>query len=203
MLLEIIPERISGRKIQQIADCLENGGIIIYPTDTVYGIGCDIFNKKAVERVCKLKGIDPKKANLTFICKDISEITNYSLPISNSVFKLMKSTLPGPFTYILKANSSVPKLFRNNKKTIGVRIPNDPVAEAIIERLGRPLLSTSLKQDDDFIEYPNDPLEMYDAYGKLVDMVIDGGLGGLVPSTVIDCTAEPTIVRQGLGEIYL
>ncbi|MEL7119823.1 MAG: L-threonylcarbamoyladenylate synthase [Bacteroidota bacterium] len=201
MLLNINSEHPEGRKIKQVVDVLNEGGIIIYPTDTVYGIGCDIFNQKAVERVCKLRGLDPVKARLSFICKDISQISEYAAPIDNTIFRMMKRNIPGPFTFVLKSNNKVPKLFKNKKRTIGVRIPDHNVPISIVEALGRPLLTTSLKADDDIIEYLTDPIDIHDEYKKLVDLVIDSGVGGNEPSTVIDCTDTiPEVIRMGAVE---
>ncbi len=202
MLLSINPDNPAHRKIAKVVECLEDGGIIIYPTDTVYGIGCDIFNKNAVERVCRLKGIQPEKSNLSFVCSNISHISDFAMPIDNSVFKMMKQYLPGPFTFILKGNNKVPKLFKSKKKTVGIRVPENNIVHRIVEELGRPILSTSLKIDDDITEYPTDPSEIFGQYKKLVDIVVDGGLGGIYPSTVVDCTgSEPEIIRQGAGII--
>lgn len=201
MLLRINPENPEGRKIRQVVDTLENGGIIIYPTDTVYGLGCDIFNQKAVERICRLRQLDPKKAMLTFICKDISQISTYAAQIDNAIFKLMRKHLPGPYTFVLRANSQVPKLFKNRKRTIGVRVPDNQIALEIVETLGRPILSASLRSEDEITEYFTDPIDIYEDFKKLVDSVIDGGVGNNIPSTVIDATdSEPVLLRQGAGE---
>ncbi len=200
MLLEIHPENPEPRKIQQIVDILHRGGTIIYPTDTVYGLGCDIFDNNAVERICRLRGLDPSKAMLSFICKDISMISEFSQQIDNEVFRLMRRNLPGPFTFVLPANNRVPKLFKNRKKTIGVRIPDHTVPLAIVEQLGRPLLTTSLKSDDEIMEYYIDPLDFRDDFEKQVDAIIDSGPGKNLPSTIVDCTGEePVVIRQGAG----
>lgn len=202
MLLEIHSKNPSLRKIQKAVKVLEKGGIIIYPTDTVYGLGCDIFNTKAIERICRIKGIKSKKANFSFICNDLSHISSYTTPFDNTTFRILKKALPGPFTFILKANSQVPKLFKNNKKTVGIRVPDNAIAQALVQELGRPILSTSLKIADDFMEYLTDPTEIHDEYEKLVDLVIDGGLGNLKASTVVDFTSGyPEILRQGAGDI--
>ncbi|MCR9287919.1 MAG: L-threonylcarbamoyladenylate synthase [Bacteroidetes bacterium] len=202
MLLRINTENPEGRKISQVVDTLKKGGVIIYPTDTVYGLGCDIFNQKAVERICRLRKLDPKKAHLSFICNDISQISKYTQQIDNEIFKLMKRNLPGPFTFILKSNNAVPKLFKNNKRTVGVRIPDNLIVRSIIEEMGHPLLTTSLKSDDEILEYFTDPIDIHDDYKKLVDIVIDGGIGGNVPSTLIDCTDSGfEILREGAGEL--
>ncbi|MDF1866607.1 MAG: L-threonylcarbamoyladenylate synthase [Saprospiraceae bacterium] len=202
MLLRINTENPEGRKISQVVDTLKKGGVIIYPTDTVYGLGCDIFNQKAVERICRLRKLDPKKAHLSFICNHISQISKYTQQIGNETFRLMKRNLPGPFTFILKSNNTVPKLFKNNKRTVGVRVPDNLIVRSIIEEMGHPLLTTSLKSDDEILEYFTDPIDIYDDYKKLVDIVIDGGIGGNVPSTLIDCTdSDFEILREGAGEL--
>jgi tRNA threonylcarbamoyl adenosine modification protein (Sua5/YciO/YrdC/YwlC family) len=203
MYLEINSENPSERKISQAIDVLRKGGVIIYPTDTVYGLGCDIYNTKAFEKICRLKGIKPKKANFSFICNDLSHLSTFTKPIDNYTFRLLKKTLPGPFTFILKANNNVPKIFKVNKKTVGIRVPDNTISQALISGLGNPILSTSLKinDEDDFMEYLTDPSEIYDQYEKLVDLVIDGGYGSLKASTVVDLTKnEPEIIRQGAGE---
>ena len=206
MYLEINSDNPSERKIKQAVDVLRKGGVIIYPTDTVYGLGCDIYNTKAFEKICRLKGIKPKKANFSFICNDLSHLSTFTTPIDNYTFRLLKKALPGPFTFILKANNSVPKIFKANKKTVGIRVPDNNIAQALISGLGNPIISTSLKinDEDDFMEYLTDPSEIYDQYEKLVDMVIDGGYGSLKASTVVDLTKnEPEIIRQGAGELLL
>ena len=204
MLLKIHPENPELRKVDQVIKCLEDGGIIIYPTDTVYGLGCDIFNQKAVDRICKLRRLDPKKAMLSFICKDISQIAKFTQPIDNTIFRLLKKNLPGPFTFVVKSNNKVPKLFKNKKKTIGVRVPDHNVPLMITEQLGRPILTTSLKSDDEILKYFTDPLDFYEDFNKLVDIVIDSGVGKNVPSTVVDCTQEkPELIRIGAGVLVV
>jgi tRNA threonylcarbamoyl adenosine modification protein (Sua5/YciO/YrdC/YwlC family) len=200
MLLKINSDNPEGRKIDQVVDALKDGGIIIYPTDTVYGLGCDIENAKAVERICQLRGLDPKKAMLAMICSDISQVSDYAQQIDNPVFRLLKRNLPGPFTFVLNAANSVPKMFKNRKKTIGIRVPDHQVPQAIIEKLGRPILTTSLKSDDEILEYFTDPEDIYEDFKKLVDIVVDSGPGGNTPSTVVDCTDEkPVVLRLGAG----
>ena len=200
MLLRIHPEHPEGRKIEQAVDTLDRGGVIIYPTDTVYGLGCDIYNHKAVDRICKLRGLDPVKARLSFICKDISQVAKFSKQIDNTTFRLMKKHLPGPFTFVLNSNNSVPKLFKNRKRTIGIRVPDNNICQALVERLDRPILTASLKSDDEILEYFTDPQDIYEDFKKLVDVVIDGGTGGNQPSTVVDCTgSEPIVLREGTG----
>ncbi len=189
--------------IDQIVDCLKNGGVVIYPTDTVYGIGCDIHNARAVERICKIKGIKPNKSNFSFVCNDLSHISEYTKSISTSVFKVMKKVFPGPYTVILEASNKVPKLLYNSKKTVGIRVPSNKICKMLVEKLGNPLLSTSVKQiDDDILEYITDPDDIYEKYKHLVDIVIDGGNSVNEGSTVIDGSAgDIEIIREGLGEI--
>lgn len=198
MILHINEENPDQRKIKQIAKILEDGGVIIYPTDTVYGLGCDIFNNKAVERICKIRKLDPVKARLSFICENISQISDYANQIDNETFKLLKNNLPGPFTFVLNSNNKVPKMFKNRKRTIGVRIPSNNIVMAIIKELGRPILTTSLKSDDEVEEYFTDPIDINEDFENLVDAVIDGGVGKNRPSTIVDCTVSPPeILRQG------
>ncbi len=200
MLVQIHPDNPNPRQISLAADILKKGGIIIYPTDTVYGIGCDIFNTRAVERVAKLKGIKMEKAKFSFICYDLSHLSDFTQHLDNNVFKLMKRYLPGPFTFILPANNRIPKLFKNKKKTVGIRIPNHLIPLEIVKQLGNPILTTSLHDDDEIIDYTTDPELIHEKYEHLVDLVIDGGYGNNEPSTVIDCTTtEPEIIRQGIG----
>ncbi len=202
MLLSINPVNPEGRKISQVAETLRKGGIIIYPTDTVYAIGCDIFQQKAVERLCQLRKLDPAKAMLSCICKDISQIAGYTKQLDTPIFKLLRNNLPGPFTFVLEANGDVPKLLKNRKNTIGVRIPAHQVPIDIVEELGHPILTASLKSDDDIMEYYTDPTEIYDLYKKLVDIVIDSGPGGAVPSTLVSCVgSDPEVIREGPGKL--
>lgn len=202
MLLRIHPENPQERLINQVVECLENDGVIIYPTDTIYAIGCDIESKKAFEHICRIKNVKPNKVNFSFICSDLSHISDYTLNLSTPVYKLMKRYLPGPYTFILKANNNIPKMFKNNKKTVGIRVPDNRITLEIVKKLGRPLLSTSLHSDDEITEYLTDPEEIQDKYEKLVDMVVDGGAGGMEPSTVLDCTGdEVEVIRYGKAEI--
>ena len=202
MFLRIYSENPSYKEIKKVVNCLKNGGVIIYPTDTVYGIGCDVNNKKAMERVCRIKGLDIKKHNLSFVCYDLSHIAAFTTQLSTSTYKLMKKTLPGPYTFILKANSSIPKLFKNSKKEIGIRIPNNNTTREIVKELGNPIATTSVKDKDMLIEYSTDPELIYEHFNKLVDIVIDGGYGDAIPSTIIDCTNNtPEIIREGKGDI--
>lgn len=202
MLLKINPENPEGRKIRQVAETLNEGGIIIYPTDTVYGLGCDINNSDAVTRICRIRGLEPEKAMLSFICKDISQISEFTPPIDNATFKIMKKNLPGPFTFVLRSNNQVPKMFKNRKRTVGVRVPAHNIPLAIVEELGRPILTTSLKSDDEVLEYFTDPQDIYEDFKKIVDIVIDGGICGNNPSTIVDFTGDlPEIIRKGAGEL--
>lgn len=200
MLLKIYPENPNPRYIRMVSECLSDGGIVIYPTDTVYGLGCDIFKAKAIERIAQIKGINVSKANFSFICNDLSQLSDYCKPISNDVFKLMRKNLPGPFTFILNANNNVPKLIQSKKKTVGIRIPGNNIPLEIVRELGNPIMSTSIHDEDEIIEYTTDPELIYEKYQNLVDIVIDGGFGDNEASTVIDCTQdEITIVREGKG----
>ena len=200
MLIQIHPDDPSPRQIEKVVEVLRNGGIIIYPTDTVYGLGCDIFHARAVEKIARIKGVKIEKANFSFICHDLSHLSNYARNISNPVFKIMKHYLPGPFTFILEASGNVPKVFKNKKKTVGIRIPDHKIPMEIVKMLGNPLLTTSIHDYDKVIDYTTDPELIHDNLGHLVDMIIDGGFGNNVPSTVVNCTVEPPeIMRQGLG----
>ena len=202
-LIKLYEENPQQSKIERIVDILRKGGIVIYPTDTIYGIGCDLFNRKAVDRVCRIKGIKPKNFNLSFICSDISEIAEYVKRIDNSTFKLLKKTLPGPFTFILDSSSRVPKILNTNKKTVGVRIPANNIPLQLVKYLGNQLITTSIKDDDQKLEYTNDPEIIFDDLKNEVDVVIDGGIGKNIPSTVVDCTmGKVEVVREGLGDIY-
>ena len=204
MLLRIHPENPNKREIKQVIECLKDGGIIVYPSDTVYGIGCDIFNKKSVERIAKIKGRNLKKNNFSFICSNLSHISHYTKQIDNTVYKLMKRNLPGPFTFILNANNSIPKLFKTNKKTVGIRIPNHNIPLDIVSQLGNPILTTSVKDDDKLLEHSTDPELIHEKLEHLVNIVIDGGYTGNIPSTVVDCTkSEFEILRQGKGDLII
>ncbi len=206
MLLKIHPDNPSQRSIKKVVECLNDGGIIIYPTDTVYGLGCDIFKPKSVERIAELKGIKKKQANFSFICYDLSQLSDFTRPIENSTYKLMRKTLPGPFTFILNANNKVPRLFQSKKKTVGIRIPDNNIAREIVNELGNPIVSTSIHDKDDILEYTTDAELIYERYKTIVDIVIDGGFGGNEPSTVVGLADENiTLIRQGKGvlEDYL
>jgi tRNA threonylcarbamoyl adenosine modification protein (Sua5/YciO/YrdC/YwlC family) len=202
MLIELHPRNPEPRKIAQIIECLKGGGTIIYPTDTVYGLGCDITSSSAIEQICRIKGISSKKANFSFICNDLSHIAEYTRPFGSPVYKLMRKCLPGAFTFILNASNKVPKMLNANKKTVGIRVPDNPIALLLAQELGNPLISTSLKIDDEINEYPTDPYEIHELYERVVDMVVAGDVGGTMPSTIIDCTGDlPTLIRQGAGEL--
>lgn len=201
MYVKLFEDNPNGRDIRKVVEILKDGGVIIYPTDTIYAMGCDINQVKAVQRVCHLKGVKPEKANFSIICQDLSNIAMYA-KVSNEVFKLMKHNLPGPFTFILPATNRLPNVMMNRRKTIGIRVPDNFIVQAIVEELGNPLLTTSVKADDEVVEYMTDPELIHERYGNLVDLVIDGGYGKNVASTVVDCTGdEITIVRQGIGDL--
>ncbi len=199
MLIQIHPQNPQPRLIKQVVECLKDGGIIIYPTDTIYGLGCDIFQPKAIERICKIKNIDPQKAQLTFICRDLSHLSDFTKSIDTPLYRTLKNHLPGPYTFILPASKQVPKILQTKKSTIGLRIPDNRICGQILEELGNPLLSASLPGD--MVEEYTDPETMFENFGKLVDLVIDGGSGGIIPSTVVDCTTDDwQIIRQGAGD---
>jgi tRNA threonylcarbamoyl adenosine modification protein (Sua5/YciO/YrdC/YwlC family) len=199
MLIELHPQNPQQRQIKTIVECLLDGGIIIYPTDTIYGLGCNIFKPKAIERICRIKNVDPQKAQLSFVCYDLSDMSKYTKAISTPLYRLLKNYLPGPYTFILPASREVPKLLQSKKNTIGLRIPDNVIARTIVQQLGHPLLSASLPGA--MVEEYTDPELMFENFGKLVDIVIDGGAGKMEPSTVVDCTVEPyELIRQGAGE---
>jgi tRNA threonylcarbamoyl adenosine modification protein (Sua5/YciO/YrdC/YwlC family) len=202
MRLHIHPDNPQQRQIKTVVECLKDGGIIIYPTDTVYGLGCDIFQQKAVERICRIKHVDPQKAQLSFVCADLSDLSKYTRSISTPLYRLLKSHIPGPFTFILPSSKEVPKILKSKKNTIGLRVPDHAVARAIITELGHPILSSSLPGD--MVEEYTDPDWIYDRFGNQVDIMIDGGIGGMQFSTVVDLTQEsPVILRQGLGDFMV
>jgi len=202
MLLKLYPENPNPKQVRQVADCLKRGGVIIYPTDTVYGIGCDINNRKAVERICNIRNIKPEKAQFSFICSDLSHISEFCSQIDNSTFKLMKRVLPGAYTFILNATNKVPKLFQSKKRTVGIRIPDNSIPLEIVKELGNPIMTASVYDVGDMVEYITDPELIHERFGDKVDMVIDGGYGGFEGSTVINCASgEIEIVREGKGPI--
>jgi tRNA threonylcarbamoyl adenosine modification protein (Sua5/YciO/YrdC/YwlC family) len=198
MLLEIHTNNPNPRHIATVVDCLKSGGIIAYPTDTIYGLGCDIFMPKAIEKIAQIKGVDPAKAQLSFVCADLSDLSKYAKSISTPLYRLLKNYLPGPFTFILPASKQVPKLLQNKKNTIGLRIPDNNIASAIVSALEHPILSASLPGE--MVEDSTDPYVIHENFEKLVDIVIDGGIGGMIPSTIIDCTTDDyTVIREGAG----
>jgi tRNA threonylcarbamoyl adenosine modification protein (Sua5/YciO/YrdC/YwlC family) len=201
MLLKIHPETPEIRKILQVVECLRGGGLVIYPTDTVYGLGCDIHNRNAVEKIHRIKGIKIGKADFSFICHDLSHISEYAR-VDTAVFKIMKKALPGPFTFILQASNKVPKILDTPRKTVGIRIPDHNIPRMIVKELGNPIITTSIKDDDEVVEYSTDPELIYEKFKNQVDIVVDGGAGNLIPSTILNCTeGDIQIVRQGMGEI--
>jgi tRNA threonylcarbamoyl adenosine modification protein (Sua5/YciO/YrdC/YwlC family) len=203
-LIIIHPENPQERQLQKVVDCLKSGGLVIYPTDTVYGLGCDIFKTRSVEKIAQLKGLKPEKANFSIICQDLSHLSDFARPVSTPVYKLMRRTLPGPFTFIVAANNKVPNLFLRKKTTVGIRVPNNKIILELVRLLGNPIVSTSVHDEDLLIDYTTDPELIFERYRGKVDLVVAGGPGGIVPSTVIDCTGdEPVILRKGLGEIEL
>lgn len=199
MLIQIHPDNPQPRLVKQVAECLKDGGVIIYPTDTIYGLGCDIMQHKAVERICKIKNTDPQKAQLSFICKDLSHLSDYTKSIDTPLYRMLKSYLPGPYTFILPSSKQVPKILQSKKNTIGLRVPDNIICRHILDALGNPILSASLPGN--MVEEYTDPEVIFEKFEHLVDFVIDGGIGGIVPSTIVDCTTSDwTILRQGLGE---
>ena len=199
MLLHIHPDNPNVRHIKTITDCLQDGGIIIYPTDTIYGLGCDIFQHKAIEKICRIKQIDPQKAQLSFVCYDLSDLSKYTKSISTPLYRMLKSYLPGPYTFILPASKEVPKLLQSKKSTIGLRVPDNNITRAIMLDLGHPVLSASLPGE--MVEEYTDPELIYENFKNLVDIVVDGGNGGMIPSTIIDCTSgAPELIREGAGK---
>jgi tRNA threonylcarbamoyl adenosine modification protein (Sua5/YciO/YrdC/YwlC family) len=201
-VIKIHPQNPEGRKIKNVVEILQRGGIIIYPTDTIYGIGCDLTNRKSVDRLCQIMGIKPQKLDLSFICSDLSHVSAYVKRIDTPVFKILKKALPGPYTFILHSSSKVPKILGVNKKTVGIRIPNHAIPLEIVRLLENPLISSSIKDDDAVKAYTTDPEEIYEDFKYKVDVVIDGGPGKNIPSSIIDCTGENIeVVRKGLGDV--
>lgn len=198
MLLSIHPDNPQPRNVAMVTETLSKGGVIIYPTDTIYGLGCNIYNHDAIEKICRIKNINPAKAQFSFICHDLSDMSRYTKSISTPLYRMLKSYLPGPYTFILPASKEVPKILKSRKNTVGLRIPGNNIARSIVKTLGHPILSTSLPGD--MVEEYTDPETIYQKFSKLVDIVVDGGLGNMIPSTVIDCTGEePVLVRAGAG----
>jgi tRNA threonylcarbamoyl adenosine modification protein (Sua5/YciO/YrdC/YwlC family) len=202
MLIQIFPDNIDERKIAQAAEVLKNGGLVIYPTDTVYSLGCALTDTRAIEKVARLKGIRPDKAHFSIVCSDLAHLTDYSKQVENHIYKLMRSIFPGPYTVILEASKNIPRIFSSNKKTIGIRIPDNNIARRLVEALGCPLIATSVHDEDEIIEYSTDPEMIHEKWEKLVDIVIDGGPGGFEVSTILDCTrGAASLVRKGKGSI--
>ena len=203
MIITIHPDNPEGRKINQVVNILRKGGVIIYPTDSVYAFACDIFNKRAIEKICALRKVKAEKANFSISCENFSELSEYAKQLDSTTFRMMKKVLPGPFTFILEASQKAPVTFRKSKKTIGVRIQDQQIPNAIIAKLGNPIVTASLKAEDEVLEYLTDPTLIYEDYKHLVDLVIDGGIGKNVPTTVVDCSGgKAEIVRQGIGIIH-
>lgn len=205
MLLKVYSDNPSSRHLKIILEALSSGDVIIYPTDTVYAIGCDVHNKQAVERLCKIMGKKPAKADLSIICSNLSNLSEYTVPFETSVYKLMRKAFPGPYTFILKANSNVPKIFnKRNKRTIGIRVPDNNLVRIIVEEYGSPIVTASIKKSDDVSQYPTDPQEIYNMFKDNVDLIIDGGPGGNIASTVLDCTnKEISVIREGKGDLSI
>ncbi|MCD8177343.1 MAG: threonylcarbamoyl-AMP synthase [Tannerellaceae bacterium] len=202
MLLKIYPQNPNQKEIDKVVRVLQEGGIVIYPTDTVYAMGCDAMNVRAVEKICQLKGINPQKNNLSIICYDLSGISEYA-KVSNAAFKLMRRYLPGPYTFILPTSGELPKIYKK-KKEVGIRVPDNNIIREIVRQLGNPVMTTSIHDDDEYIEYSTDPELIYEKYQNQVEIVIDGGFGGFEASTVVDCTTDDfSVIRQGKGEIDL
>jgi len=199
MLIRIHPDDPQPRLLKQVAEVLRGGGVIVYPTDTIYGLGCDIFQHKAVERICRIKNVQPEKANLSFVCYDLSDLSQYARQLDTPVYRILKQYLPGPYTFILGASKQVPKILKTKKDTVGIRVPENNIARSIVKELGNPILSATLPGE--YVEEYTDPEIIHDKFEKLVDIVIDGGIGGMTPSTVIDySTGEAEVVREGAGE---
>jgi tRNA threonylcarbamoyl adenosine modification protein (Sua5/YciO/YrdC/YwlC family) len=199
MLIHIHPKDPQERLVNQVVDVLKQGGIIIYPTDTIYGLGCDIYQQKAVERICRIKQVEPQKANLSFVCHDLSDLSKYAKQLDTSVYRALKQHLPGPYTFILEASRLTPRILKTKKDTVGIRVPDNTIARRIVKALGNPVLSASLPGG--YVEEYTDPETIQERFGKLVDLVVDGGPGGMVPSTIVDFTSgQAELVREGLGE---
>lgn len=199
MLLHLHPDNPQPRNIRTIVECLMDGGVIIYPTDTIYGLGCNIFKHKAIERICRIKNVEPLKAQLSFVCYDLSDMSSFTKSISTPLYRLLKSCLPGPYTFILPAGKEVPKILKSKKNTVGLRVPDNNIARTIVKEAGSPILSASLPGE--MVEEYTDPELINENFKNLVDIIVDGGSGGMIPSTIIDCTGdEPVITRKGLGE---
>jgi len=204
MLLKLYEEATNPKDLKIVTECFKDGGVVIYPTDTVYALGCDINSRAGIERVAQIKGVKPDKADFSFVFYDLSHISEYTKQFDTSIFKVLKRNLPGPFTFILEANSSIPKLFKNKKKTLGIRVPDNNICRSIVHLLDRPIISTSIHDEDEVIEYTTDPELIHEKYKNLVDIVIDGGFGNNEASTVVDLSrGEAEIIRQGIGELVV
>lgn len=202
--IKLYKDATDKQLVRNVAEILEEGAIVIIPTDSVYSLACDIENERALEKMAQLRGLKLKEAEFSIICESISQLSEYSKPINNHTFKLLKRNLPGPFTFILEANNKIPKIFKKNRKTVGIRIPDNAITLQIVEALGRPLIVTSVKDNDEILEYTTDPELILEQYDSKVDMIVDGGIGEIDPSTVVDCTGgEFEIIRQGIGELVL
>ena len=204
MLIRIYPENPNPRRIRKVVDIFEQGGIIIYPTDTVYAMGCDIRATKTIEKIARFKGLNPLNPDMSLIFHDMSQLSEYTIIRDNNLFKLLKRNLPGPFTFIVQANNQIPKMFKNRKKTVGIRIPRNNIVLELVRELGRPIITTSVHDQDEVIEYTTDPGLIHEKYQHFADIVIDGGFGNNEASTIVDCTGEQFIIlRQGPGELEL
>jgi tRNA threonylcarbamoyl adenosine modification protein (Sua5/YciO/YrdC/YwlC family) len=202
MFLQINPSNIDHRLIKEVVAVLKKDGVIIFPTDTVYAIGCNIYSNKAIEKISRIKNVRAEKANFSFICSDLSNISDFTKPFERSVYKMLNRSLPGPFTFILNANTAVPAIFKNNKKTIGIRVPDHAIPISIIKELGNPIMSASLHNEDQIVDYLTDPAEIFEKFENIADLIIDAGYGGNEPSTIVDCTStHPVIIRQGAGTL--
>lgn len=200
MLLRIHPDNPAPRHIKMVIETLEKGGLVIFPTDTIYGLGCSIYQSRAVDKIAQIKGTKKEKANFSVIFNSLSMLSEFTKPLENTIFRMIRRNLPGPFTFILNANNNIPKIFQSKKKTVGIRIPDDPIVSLIVEELGHPLLTTSIRDEDEIVEYTTDPGLIYEKYKDLVDIVIDAGYGDNEPSTIVDCTSGvPEVIRQGKG----
>ncbi|MEZ4779139.1 MAG: L-threonylcarbamoyladenylate synthase [Flavobacteriaceae bacterium] len=201
--IKIYEENPNPKEIQKVVKILKEGGLVIYPSDTVYALGCDITNKSALERIAVIKGVKLEKANFSFVCEDLSNLSDYVRQIDTSTFKILKRALPGPYTFILPGNNNLPSVFKK-KKEVGIRIPDNAISKALVHALGNPIVSTSIRDEDEVIEYTTDPELIYEKWDSLVDVVIDGGYGGNIPSTVIDLTGpEPILIREGKGNLEI
>ncbi len=202
MVIEIHSENPDQRKLDKVVDIIKRGGVAIIPTDTIYALVCDIYNHKAIDKVCRIKNVKLEKSNLSFLCLDLANISTFTRAFDRSIYKLLNRSLPGPYTFILEASSEVPSIFRSKKKTIGIRIPDHRAVQGIVKGLGNPLMSTSLHNRDEIVVYPTDPSDIFEKYEHLVDVIVDGGYGGNTASTIIDCTgSEPEVIRHGAGSI--